>query len=141
MALVSEWRFGRGTRRAHGPTYVTVSTDIGGGLLIDGRQLIGQDCTAGEARPRHRANHGRGRGDGQPGHAEAIASGDWPDSPALEARALLARNGSRQLAELQGAGGRAWTRPMVGRAADAGDPASRAILARAWDAIGAACVS
>ncbi len=134
VALVSEWRFGaaRGARTA---IYVTVSTGIGGGLLIDGRQLIGQDGTAGEVGHLTVNLDGPLCGDGQPGHAEAIGSGT---AIAREARALLARNGSRQLAELATAGGDV-DAAMVGRAADAGDPASRAILARAWDAIGAAC--
>ena len=55
--------------------YITVSTGIGGGIVIDGRPLIGPDGTAGEVGHVTVELDGPLCGDGSPGHAEAIGSG------------------------------------------------------------------
>ena len=46
-AVMGEWRYGA-AKGADDVIYVTVSTGIGGGLVLDGRPLIGKDGTAGE---------------------------------------------------------------------------------------------
>ena len=47
VAVLAEWRYGS-ARGARTVVYVTVSTGIGGGLIVDGRPLLGPDGTAGE---------------------------------------------------------------------------------------------
>ena len=134
VAVMAEWRYGaaRGTRNV---IYVTVSTGIGGGIVIDGRPLIGLDGTAGEVGHLTVELDGPPCGDGAPGHAEAIGSGT---AIAREGRALLARGASPGLAALV-VDPELVDAATVARAADAGDPASAAILARAWTAVGAMC--
>ena len=73
-AVMGEWRYGAG-KGADDVIYVTVSTGIGGGVVIDGRPLIGKDGTAGEIGHITVDIDGPLCGDGQPGHAEAIGSG------------------------------------------------------------------
>ena len=52
VAVMAEWRHGA-AREARDVIYITVSTGIGGGIVVDGRPLIGPDGTAGEVGPRH----------------------------------------------------------------------------------------
>ena len=73
-AVMGEWRYGA-AKGADDVIYVTVSTGIGGGLVLDGRPLIGKDGTAGEIGHITVDLDGPLCGDGQPGHAEAIGSG------------------------------------------------------------------
>jgi glucokinase len=136
VAVGAEWRYGaaRNTRNA---IYITVSTGIGGGLVIDGRAAFGSDGTAGEVGHLTIELDGPLCGDGMPGHAEAIGSGT---AIARDARDLLARDGSPRLAALTADGAEPDAR-LVARAADDGDEACRAILDRAWVAIGALCAS
>jgi glucokinase len=132
VAVQCEWRYGaaRGTQDA---IYITVSTGIGGGVILDGRPLLGRDGTAAEVGHLTIDLDGPLCGDGQPGHVEAIASGTGIARAAREATdaglsphlAMLARGGIELDAE------------VVAEAADAGDAASIAILDRAWEALGA----
>ncbi len=135
VAVMAEWRFGaaRGTRCA---VYVTVSTGIGGGIIVDARPLIGLDGTAGEVGHMTLELDGPLCGDGMPGHAEAIGSGT---AIAREGRALLERGESPRLAEL--AGSDEVDAALVARAADEGDAACSAIMERAYVAVGAMCAS
>jgi glucokinase len=132
-AVMGEWRYGA-ARGADDVVYVTVSTGIGGGLVLDGRPLIGKDGTAGEIGHITVDIDGPLCGDGMPGHAEAIGSGT---AIAREGRALLARGEAPGLAAL--ATQAAVDAELVARAADEGDAACQAVLDRAWTAIGAMC--
>jgi glucokinase len=132
-AVMAEWRYGA-AKGADDVIYVTVSTGIGGGLVVNGRPLIGKDGTAGEIGHITVDIDGPLCGDGMPGHAEAIGSGT---AIAREARALLERGEAPGLAAL--AEHATVDAELVARAADAGDVASQAVLARAWEAIGALC--
>lgn len=136
VAIVTERRYGaaRGSRDA---VYVTVSTGIGGGVVVDGHELIGVDGTAGEVGHMTVDLDGPLCGDGQPGHAEAIGSGT---AIAREGRALVERNPSSTLAALA-RDAEEVDAALVSRAADAGDEAARAILDHAWIAIGAMAAS
>ena len=134
-AVMAEWRYGA-ARGADDVVYVTVSTGIGGGLIVNGRPLIGKDGTAGEIGHLTVEIDGPLCGDGMPGHAEAIGSGT---AIAREGRALIARGEAPGLAAL--AADAAVDAELVARAADAGDAASQAVLDRAWVAIGAMCAS
>jgi glucokinase len=138
VAIMAEWRHGaaRGTDDA---IYITVSTGIGGGLVIGGRPLIGKDGDAGEVGHLTVEIDGPICGDGAPGHVEAIASGT---AIARDGRALLAAGESSRLAEiLATSGADELGAEHVARAADEGDPACRAILDRAWVALGALAAS
>lgn len=136
VAVTGEWRYGaaRGTRCA---AYVTVSTGVGGGVLLDGGLLRGADGFAGEVGHLVVETDGPRCGCGGIGHVEAIASGT---ALAREAKALVKRGASPVLAALA-ADGHPLDAALVARAADEGDAACQALLDRAWVAIGAMCAS
>jgi glucokinase len=134
-AVIGEWRYGA-ARGADDVIYVTVSTGIGGGLVVGGRPVIGQDGTAGEIGHMPVDIDGPLCGDGQPGHAEAVGSGR---AIAREGRALLKSGEAPGLAAL--AADAEVDAALVARAADEGDVACQRVLDRAWVAIGAMCAS
>ena len=134
-AVIGEWRYGA-ARGADDVIYITVSTGIGGGVVVDGRPLIGKDGTAGEVGHLTVDIDGPLCGDGQQGHAEAIGSGT---AIAREGRALLKNGEAPRLAAL--AADEPLDAALVARAADEGDAACQAVLDRAWVAIGAMCAS
>jgi glucokinase len=138
VAVMGEWRYGaaQGTSNA---IYVTVSTGVGGGIIIDNRPLIGADGTAGEVGHIAVELDGPTCGCGGVGHVEAIGSGT---AIAREGRALLGAgvDPASPLAELA-AGGAEVDAELVARAAAAGDAACVAIFERAFVAIGALCAS
>ena len=136
VAVMAEWRYGaaRGTRDA---IYITVSTGVGGGIIVDGRPLVGRDGTAGEVGHLVVELDGPTCGCGGIGHVEAIASGT-----ALErdGAALIARGSAPILAALARDGATVDAQ-LIAQAADDGDAACVALLDRAWVAIGALCAS
>lgn len=138
VAVLAEWRYGaaRGVRSA---IYITVSTGIGGGIISEGRPLIGVDGTAGEIGHHVIDLDGPTCGCGGVGHIEAIASGT---AIARDGQALLdgGVDPASPLARLAAAEGGVGAR-IVAQAAAEGDQACRAILERAWVAIGALCGS
>ncbi|MGH2416714.1 MAG: ROK family protein [Candidatus Limnocylindria bacterium] len=136
VAVMAEWRHGA-ARGADDVIYVTVSTGIGGGIVLGGRPLIGKDATAGEIGHMTVELDGPICGDGSPGHAEAIGSGT---GIAREGRDLLARGLAPRLAALVTESEQV-SAALVAQAADEGDAACRAVLDRAWTAIGAMCAS
>jgi len=135
LAVLCEWRYGA-AQGARSAVYVTVSTGIGGGIILDGRPLIGADASAGEVGHLTVNLDGPLCGDGQPGHAEAIGSGR---AIAREGRSLLKNGQAPGLAAL--AADAEVDAELVARAADAGDAACQRVLDRAWVAIGAMCAS
>jgi glucokinase len=137
VAVRAEWRDGA-ARGAGTVVYITVSTGIGGGAIIDGQPLIGPDGTAGEMGHIVVELDGPVCGCGGAGHVEAIGSGT---ALAREARALLEAGASPRLLELATDDGAEPDAALLARAADDGDPAAAAVLARAWTAIGAMCAS
>ena len=136
VAVMGEWRYGaaKGTRDA---IYITVSTGIGGGVIVDGRPLIGPDGTAGEVGHMTVELDGPRCGCGGIGHVEAIASGT---ALAREGQVLLGRSPDTPLARLA-ANGAEVDAELVARAAALGDAGSAALLERAWQAVGALCAS
>jgi glucokinase len=132
-AVMAEWQHGA-AKGAADVIYVTVSTGIGGGLVVNGRPLIGKDGTAGEIGHITVEIDGPLCGDGMPGHAEAIGSGT---AIARDGRALLDRGEAPGLAAL--AQDAEVDAALVARAADEGDVACQRVLARAWTAVGALC--
>jgi glucokinase len=134
VAVMAEWRHGV-AQAFDDVVYVTVSTGLGGGVVLDGRPLIGKDGTAGEIGHLTVELDGPLCGDGMPGHAEAIGSGT---AIAREGRALLERGAAPRLAALINDPADV-DAELVARAADEGDAACQAVLSRAWEAIGAMC--
>lgn len=134
VAGLGEWRFGAGQGCAS-LLYVTVSTGVGGGWVLDGRIWSGADGMAGEI------GHVVVRPGGEPcvcgkrGCVEAEACGT-----------AIGRKAGRRLADLPKAspllyqlcGGRpaAVTGEMVGRAAAAGDALALAVLEDAARGLG-----
>ncbi len=137
VAVMCEWKYGA-AQGCDDVIYITVSTGIGGGIVIDGRPLIGKDATAGEVGHVTVELDGPLCGDGQRGHAEAIGSGT---AIAREARAALAAGAGGPLRRLVDEASAEPDAALVARAADAGDPIALGILDRAWTAIGALCAS
>jgi len=115
---------GRGCRHI---VYLTVSTGIGGGLVLDGRLYRGATGAAGELGHITIDADGPLCFCGKAGHVEGLCSGR---AIAGQAEAVLARGASPLLARLaQEDGG--LTAATVHRAADAGDPEAIRILRRA----------
>jgi len=125
-AAYGEFVYGAG-RGCRNIVYITVSTGIGGGLVLDGRLYRGASGAAGELGHITIDADGPLCFCGKPGHVEGLASGR---AIAGQAEAVLARGGSPLLARLaQDEGG--LTAATVHRAADAGDPEAIRILRRA----------
>lgn len=74
LAALGEWRFGAG-RGHHHLVYITVSTGIGGGVIIDNQLLLGVHGLAGELGHVTVIPDGPLCGCGQRGHLEAVTSG------------------------------------------------------------------
>ncbi|MDQ7829329.1 MAG: ROK family protein [Armatimonadota bacterium] len=115
--------------------YITVSTGVGGGLILGGELYSGVSGTAGEVGHMTVALDGPPCFCGQPGHLEGLASGR---AIARAAREALARGEATSLRELPPEELSART---VAEAARAGDPVARAIYERAGTALGAAVAS
>lgn len=74
LAALGEWRYGAGIGH-HDLIYLTISTGIGGGFIIDDRMLIGSQGIAGEVGHITVLPDGPICGCGQRGHLESVASG------------------------------------------------------------------
>jgi len=137
LALLGERRAGsiRGHRDA---IFITVSTGVGGALLVDDRIVDGANGIAGEVGHLPVGAGGPRCGCGGRGHLEAIASG-----PAMARAATVAARAGRSpqlLDRLRAAGPDGLTGVDVAAAAAAGDVAAGAILERARHALGRAVV-
>lgn len=132
-AAVAEWWVGAG-QGVSDLIYVTVSTGIGGGIIIGDRLLHGVSGTAGEVGHMTIDVNGPpcpcGRGNG---HLEALATG-----PAIARMAREAVSSGRPSAMLELAGGRleAITAAMVETAAREGDDVAAAVFTRAATYLG-----
>jgi glucokinase len=131
-AGIGEARFGAGAGIAH-QVYITVSTGIGGAVIIDGRIYRGWQGVAGEVGHMTILPEGPNCPCGNVGCAEAIASG-----PAIARRgaSLFVQDQSPILAELAGGDPDAVTTQLVFDAARAGDPACLAIIDEAGRFLG-----
>ncbi len=124
LGALGEYTFGAGRGCAE-LVYVTVSTGIGGGLILRGEIYGGAGGGAGEighitvlpGGPRCRC--------GSRGCLEAVASGT---AIALRARELVDRGTGAGILALADGESEAVTAATVARAAEAGDPEARAIL-------------
>jgi glucokinase len=129
-AAIGEHRFGAGVGTRH-MLYLTVSTGVGGGIIINGELYRGASGAAGELGHIIIEADGPACGCGAHGCLEALASGT---AIAREARAVLASGYDGILATLC-AGGEV-DAEVVAEAADAGDRAAAEIIARAAHYLG-----
>jgi glucokinase len=121
-AALAEWRYGAG--RSHGVrhlVYLTISTGIGGGLVLDGVLYRGAAGNAGELGHLTVDRLGRPCGCGRRGCLEAYASGTNIAARAREALAGGRASSMSGIAEL--------TARDVAEAAAAGDP----VAGEVWD--------
>jgi glucokinase len=125
-AAYGEWRYGAGAGLRH-MIYLTVSTGIGAGLILNGRLYRGADGAAGELGHVAVDVNGPLHNCGQIGCVEVMASGTAIARMAHEA---VAAGRSAPLAQLAARSGEL-TAAEVDRAADDGDPVAQEILARA----------
>lgn len=125
-AALGEFHFGaaRGTRNA---VYMTISTGIGGGVVADGRLLVGTSGIAGEIGHMTIDRHGPVCGCGNVGCLEASGSGT-----AIARRFKEAVETGRKTSLV----GETPTAAEIADAAQAGDPLAREIFLDAADAIG-----
>ncbi len=129
VAALGEWRFGAG-RGNNDLIYITVSTGIGGGVITDGKLLLGTRGLAAEMGHITVMPDGPLCGCGQRGHLEALASG-----PAIVrwVKEQLAQGISSSLT-----GHTDLTARDVSQAAQANDTLSIAALERAGKFLGIA---
>ncbi|MEO3778711.1 ROK family protein [Micromonospora sp. B11E3] len=131
VGAVAEYRFGAG-RGTTTMLYLTVSTGVGGGAVVEGALYRGAAGNGGEFG--HLTVHRGGRlcSCGRRGCVEAYASGT---SIAQRAREALAQGAPSTLAALPGL-----TAADVAAAAAAGDPLAVSVWAETVDLLGAAVV-
>ncbi len=129
LAALGEWRFGAG-RGHHYLLYLTVSTGIGGGVILNDRILHGARGLAGELGHITVVPNGPRCGCGQRGHLEAVASGT---AIARQARAAL-ESGTPSKLSLHPPP----TARQISEAAAQGDTLARELLAQAGYYIGVA---
>lgn len=125
VAALGEYRFGAGRDCPH-LLYVTVSTGIGGGWLVNGQPYAGSDGMAGEIGHTTVQPGGLPCVCGRQGCLEAEACG-----PGIAARARLflqGGNNGQTLLQLAGGNPDKITAQMVSQAASAGDALSRQVL-------------
>ena len=119
---LAEWWFGAGrSHRVNDLVYLTISTGIGGGLVLDGRLYRGVAGNAGELGHLTVVYDGRPCGCGRRGCLEAYASGT---NIARRAHEAIAAGQASTLADLA-----AFTSKDVAEQAREGDP----LAGRIWD--------
>jgi glucokinase len=121
-AALGEFAFGAG-RGARHLVYLTISTGIGGGLVLDGRLYRGADGAAGEVGHIPLLPDGPACGCGAHGCLEALASGT---AIARRARELLLSGHATGLRRLSGRD--TVTAEQVHEAAERGDTDARAVI-------------
>lgn len=129
LAALGEWNFGVGHGHSH-LVYITVSTGIGGGILVDNQLLHGVRGLAAELGHVTVVPDGPLCGCGLRGHLEAVASGT---AIARMAREGLARHEHTSLVADPPPNAR-----QVAEAAEQGDPLSQRIMAYAGKMLGVA---
>lgn len=131
VAALGEWRFGAG-QGTDNMIYLTISTGIGGGVIADGRLLLGARGLAGELGHLTIESNGPTCGCGIKGHIEAVAAG-----PAIARNATdqLEAGHFSSLKETLSAQGKI-TSVDIGKAAQAGDELAIAVIEEAGFRIG-----
>jgi glucokinase len=136
-AALGEHRFGAG-RGVQNMIYVTASTGIGGGLILNGQLYSGTTGAAGEIGHMTVLPWGPYCGCGNRGCLEALASGT---AIAREGRELVRRGVPTLIAELAAGHPERVTAKLVAKAADKGDIEAQEILAEAMTYLGVGMAS
>jgi glucokinase len=131
-AALAEHRFGAGRGTRH-MIYVTASTGIGGGFILDGALYAGATGAAGEIGHMTILPHGPYCGCGNQGCLEALASGR---AIAREARDRVRQGADTLVRELAGDDPERITAKLVAQAADQGDVEATNILDEAMTYLG-----
>ncbi|MEW5868650.1 MAG: ROK family protein [Chloroflexota bacterium] len=130
LAALAEWKYGAGRGHDH-MIYMTISTGIGSGIIVDGRMLLGDQGLAAEVGHVTVLPDGPMCGCGQRGHLEALASGTaiarWVEDELVQGASSTLVMGQQPI-----------TAKMVSEAAHQGDELCIAALARAGHYIGMA---
>jgi glucokinase len=137
LAGLAEWRYG--AARGHGHVvYLTVSTGIGGGVIIGGRLLVGSRGLAGELGHVKVDYHGAACQCGSVGCVEAIASGT---GMVRQMRERLAAGENSKVMEIVRGNLDAINVEAISRAAEQNDALANAVLDNSFYALGMAIVS
>ncbi len=131
-AALGEYRFGAGRGCQH-MIYVTASTGIGGGLILNGALFHGASDLAGEIGHMTILAGGQRCGCGNRGCLEALASGT---AIARRARESVARGVPTRIAELARGQPERISARLVAQAAAAGDAEAQVILTEAMNYLG-----
>jgi glucokinase len=131
LAALGEWQHGAAVG-ANNMLYLTISTGIGGGAIVDGKLLRGAKGLAGELGHMLVGSEGAVCGCGQSGHLEALASG--PAIARMAQERLETGEGSI-LAEMM-EDSEPLTAHDVGKAARRGDRLAREVVREAGMYIG-----
>lgn len=132
LAALGEFYFGAG-RGSGNLLYVTVSTGIGAGIIIDGRIYRGAGGGAGEAGHMVISPGGPLCGCGRKGCLESLASGT---AMAVRAAELVSAGRGKAILREAGDDPAALTAASVARAAGAGDPEAAGIISEAGAYLG-----
>ena len=137
LAALAEQRFGAGQGVAD-LIYITVSTGIGGGIIVDNRLLLGAQGLAGEVGHQTIEAHGPRCNCGNIGCLEALAAG-----PAIArcARELIKTGIGTTIADWVGGDLDKITAKEVNQAAQAGDPVAIELFRQAGFYIGVGIVN
>ena len=131
VAALGEWRHGAG-RGTKNMIYITISTGIGSGVIVDGNLLLGSRGLAGELGHMTIDPSGPRCGCGQIGHLESLASGT---SIALNAEMLINQGGPSKLKKILYERGQL-SALDVGKAAGSGDELALSVIQDAGNWIG-----
>ncbi len=123
-SALAEWSFGAGRGCRH-MVYMTMSTGIGGGIILDGRLYRGPNDTAGEVGHMTIVENGPVCGCGKRGCLEALCSGP---SIARRAREKAQAAHDSRMVDLAGGDPASITAETVMDAARQDDPAAREIV-------------
>ncbi len=134
LAALGEHRYGAGRGHDH-MVFITVSTGIGGGLILDGDIYDGAFGAAGEIGHMSVVPDGPECTCGNRGCLEALGSG-WAIK--RQAGELIASGRGRRILDAAGGDASAAGSPAVVQAARAGDPEAGALLAMAGRYLGQA---
>ena len=137
LAALGEYRYGAGVG-AHTLVYLTISTGIGGGVVIEGRPMMGAKGMAGELGHMSIAVGGPLCKCGNQGCLEQMASGT---AIADRARELLANGGPSKIRDLASGDLSNVSAATVFTAAEQGDGLAREILEGVAQALGAGLVN
>ena len=136
-AALGEWWVGAG-RGVHDLVYITVSTGIGGGLIINDALVHGVSGTAGEIGHMTIDIHGPRCVCGNTGCLEVLASGK---AIARMAREAIAARRSTKVLDLAGGDAERMTAELVAAAARQGDAVAREVFDQAGTYVGVAVAS